>query len=151
MLEVDDILPSPLTPLVLAPTVSESVCEMQTPALFSMAQASPQPQSVDTANCALVDPLPSVATSSSSSGEHHLYIDSGKSSTSAPAGPHSSSQEPSTLTQVPDPPPLSTQTEFSTQQPPKLTNVQSWADEVAMAEQSGHSTADRRPQLNVLW
>ena len=68
MLEVDDILPSPLTPLVLAPTVPQPVCEMQKPALFTMAQTSPQPHSVDTANYARVNPLPSPATSSSISG-----------------------------------------------------------------------------------
>ena len=63
MLEVKDILPSPLTPLVFP--VPEAVCEMQTPALFTMAQSSPQPQSVDTATYARVNPLPSTATSSS--------------------------------------------------------------------------------------
>ena len=55
MLEVDDIVPSPLTPLVLAPTVPEPVCEMQTPDLFAVAQSSPQPRSVDTANYARVN------------------------------------------------------------------------------------------------
>ena len=93
MLEVDDIVPSPLTPLVLAPTVPKPVCEMQTPDLFTVAQSSPQPRSVDTANYARVNPLPSPATSSSSSGERHLYIDSDTSSPSVPARPQSSSQE----------------------------------------------------------
>ena len=46
MLEVEDILPSPLTP--------KPVCEMQTPALFTIGQSSPQPQSVDTAKYARV-------------------------------------------------------------------------------------------------
>ena len=86
MLEVDDILPSPLTPLVLAPTVPEPVCKMQTPILFTMAQSSPQPQSVDTTNYARMNPLPSPATSSSSSGALHLYIDSDTSSPSVPTG-----------------------------------------------------------------
>ena len=76
MLEVDDILPSSLTPLVLAPRVPEPVCEMKTPGLFTMAQNSPKPQTVDTPNYARVNPLPSPATSSSSSGELHLYTDS---------------------------------------------------------------------------
>ena len=91
MLEVEDILPSPLTPLVLPPPVPETVYEMQTPALFTMAQPSPQPQSVDTANFASVNPMPSPATSSWSSGELHLYIDSDTSSPSIATGPTSSS------------------------------------------------------------
>ena len=45
-LEVENILHSPLTPLVLPPPVPEPVCEMHTPALFTIAQSSPQPQSV---------------------------------------------------------------------------------------------------------
>ena len=93
MLEVEDILPSPLTPLVLPPLEPEPVCEMQTPALFTMAQSSPQPQSMDTANNAWVNLLPSAATSCSSSGEFHLYIDSDTSSPSIAVGPTSSSQE----------------------------------------------------------
>ena len=93
MLEVDGILPSPLTPLVLAPTIPEPVYEMQTSALFAMVHSSPQPQSVDTANYARVNPLPSPATSSSSSGELHLHIDSDTISPSVPAGLQSSSQE----------------------------------------------------------
>ena len=108
MLEIDDILPSPLTPLVLSTTVSELVCKMQTPALFTMGKSSPRPQSVDTANIARVNPLPSPATSSSSSGELHLYINSETSSPSVPVGPQSSSQELllQETSQVPQPPPL---------------------------------------------
>ena len=104
----DDPHPSPLTPLVLPPPVPEPVCEMQTPALFTIAQSSPQPQSVDTAKYAWVDPLPSPATSSSSSGELHLYIDSDMSSLSVSVGPQSSSQNLSLQgdSQVPQPPPL---------------------------------------------
>ena len=58
-LDVDDSLPLPLAPLVLLPPVPEPVCEMQTPALLTMAQASPQPQSVDSAFHARVKALPS--------------------------------------------------------------------------------------------
>ena len=144
MLEVDDILPTPLTPLVLAPTVPEPVCELQTPALFTMAQSSPRPQSVDTANYARVNPLPSPATSSSSSGELHLYIDSDTSSPSVPTGLQSSSQELllQGTSQVQQPPPLFS-TAVSTSQPPiQPTSTPSWADEVATAEQSGHSTPE---------
>ena len=136
MLEVDDILPSPLTPLVLAPTVPEPVCETQTPALFTMAQTSPQPQSVDTANYARVNPLPSPATSSSSSGELHLYIDSDKIPPTVPSGQHSSSQDP------PSPLISTTHTAVPSTQPPMTTHIPSWADEVATAEQSGHSTPE---------
>ena len=93
MLEVKELLPSPLTSLVLPPPVSETVYEMQTPALFTMAQFSPQPQPVDTENFASVNPLPSPATSSWSSGELHLYINSDTSSPSIATGPTSSSQE----------------------------------------------------------
>ena len=144
MLEVDDILPSPLTPLVLAPTVPEPVCEMQTPALFTMAQSSRQPQSLDIANYARVNPLPSLATSSSSSGELHLYIDSNTSSPSVPVGPQSSSQEPLLLgtSQVSQPPPLFSiaHTAISTlQHPSQQPSIPSWADEV---EQSGTSTPE---------
>ena len=168
MLEVDDILPSPLTPRVPAPTVPEPVCEMQTPALFTMAQSSPQPHSVVTASYARVNPLPSPATSSLSSGELHLYIHSDTSSPSVPAGPQSSSHElllqgtshshPTLLycTQltltlhtkqppVPQPPPLFSiaHTAVSAAQPPpQPTSIPSWADEVATAEQSGHSTPE---------
>ena len=94
MLKVEDMLLSPLTPLVLSHPVPEPVCEMQTPALFTMAQSSPQPQSVDTANFARVNPLPSPARSSSSYGELHLYIESDTRSPSILVGPRSSSQEP---------------------------------------------------------
>ena len=97
---------------------------------------------MDTANYGRVNPLPSSAISSSSSGELHLYIDSGTSSPSDPAGPHSSSQELPTLSQVPQPPPLATQTTASAQQPIQPTNIQSWVDEVTTAEQSGHSTPE---------
>ena len=93
MLEVEDILPSTLTPLVPPYPGPEPVCEMQTPALFRMAQSSPQPESVDIANYARVNPLPSPATCSSSSGELHLYIESDTSSPSVPVGPPSSSHE----------------------------------------------------------
>ena len=75
MLDVGDILPSPLTPLVLPHPVPELVCEMKTPAFFKIAQSSPQPQSMDTADYARVNPLPSPATSSFSSGELDLYIE----------------------------------------------------------------------------
>ena len=123
MAEVDDILPSHLTPLVLAPTAPEPVCEMQTPAaLFTLTQSSPQPESVDTANYARVNPLPSPATYSSSSGELHLYIDSDTSLPSVPVGLQSSSQELllQRTSQVPQPPPLfsTTHTGVSTSQPP---------------------------------
>ena len=64
MLDVDDILPSPLTALELPPPVPEPVCEMQTLALITMDQASPRPQSVDSATYACVNPLPLPATSS---------------------------------------------------------------------------------------
>ena len=49
ILDVDNMLPSPLTPQVLPLLLPVRICEMQTPALFTMAQASPQPQSVDSA------------------------------------------------------------------------------------------------------
>ena len=154
MLEVDDILSSPLTPLVLEPTVPEPVCEMQTPALFTMAQSSPQSQSVNTANHARVNPLPSPATSSSS-GELHLYIDSDTSSPSVPAGPQSSSQELPLqgTSQVPQPPPLfsTARTAVSTIQPQiQPTNITSWPDEVATAEQSGRFTRRLSPTGRTL-
>ena len=137
MLEVEDILPSPLTPLVLQPTLPEPVCEMQTPALFTMAQSSPQPQSVDTANYARVNPLPSPATSSSP-GELHLYIESDTSPPIAPTGPVSSSQELLLQgnVQATHSPPSSTAAPTEAPQP---ANLPSWADEAA-AEQSGRST-----------
>ena len=146
MLEVDDILPSPLTPLVLALTVPKPVCERQRPALFMMAQSSPQPQSVDTVNYARVNPLPSPASSSPSSSEPHLYIDSDTSSPSVPTGPQSLSQELiQSTSQVPQPPSLfsTAYTAAPTTQPPiQPTNTTSWADEVATAEQSGQSTPE---------
>ena len=147
MLDVDDILPSPLTPLVLAPTVPEPVCEMQTAALFTMAQTSPQSQSVDTANYARVNPLPSPATFSSSSGELHLYIDTDTIPSTVPTGPHSSSHElqpPSLISTA--------HTAVSTTQPPiPTTHIRSWADELATAEQSGHYTQEAVvPQLSML-
>ena len=136
MLEVDNILTSLLTPLVLAPTVPEPVCEMQTPNLLTMAQTSPQPQCVDTTNYARVNPLPSRATTSSSSGELHLYIDSETSPPRVPAGQHSSSQElqpPSLISTA--------HTAVSSTQPPiPTTHIPSLADEVVTAEQSDHST-----------
>ena len=122
MLEVEDILPSPLTPFVLPPSMPESVCEMQTQALFKMAQSSPQPQSVDTANYARVSSLPSLATSSSSSGELHLYKDSETGSPSIVVGSPSSAQELLLQgnTQVPQPLPLfsTAHTAVSKSQPP---------------------------------
>ena len=146
MLEVEDLLPSPITPLVLPPQVPEPIYETQTPALFTMAYTSPQPQSVDTANYAQVNTLPSTATSSSCSGELYLYIDSDMSSPSVPVGPQSSSQELSLQrdSQVPQPPPLfsTTHTADSSQPPPQPTSIPSWADEVAIAEQSGRSTPE---------
>ena len=110
---------------------------MQTPALFTMAQTSPQPQSVDTANYARVNALPSPATSSSS-GALQLYIDSDTSPPTVPAGKHSSSQEP-------QPPSLISTahtTVPSTQPPIPTTHIPILGDEVATAEQSGHSTPD---------
>ena len=147
MREVEDILPSPLTPLVLPPPMPESICEMQTLALFTMGQSSPQPNSVDTTNYARVKPLPSPATSSSSSGELHLYIDSETSSSSTAVGPHSSSQELllEGNTQVPQSPPLfsTVHTALPTPKPPtQPTSNHSWADEVATAEESGRCTPE---------
>ena len=126
MLEVEDILPTPLTPLVLPHPVPEPVCVMQTPALFMMAQSSPQPQSVDTANYARVNPLPSPVTSSSSSGEHHLYIESDTSSPSSQElllkGDQSVSEPPPTFG--------TTHTLTHKSQPPlQTTSISSWADE----------------------
>ena len=147
VLEVDDILPSPLTPLVLAPTVPKPVCEMQTPAFFTMAQPSPHPKFVDTANYARVNPMPSSATSSSSSDELHLYFDSDTSSPSVPVGPQNSSQGLLLQrdNQVQQPPRLFSiaHTAVSTPQtPPQPTSCPFWADEVAIAQQSGHSTPE---------
>ena len=148
MLEVKDIPPSPLTPLVLSHQVPELVCKMQTPALFMMAQSLPQPQSVDTANYARLNPLPSPATSSYSSRELHLYIGSDMSSPSVLIRPPSLPQE--LLLQgdqsVSQPPPTFETTQHTvthTSQPPlQTTSLSSWADEVALAEQSGHSTPE---------
>ena len=72
MLEVDDILPSPLTLFVLPHPVPGPVCEMQTLAPFTMALSSPQPKPVDTINYARVNQLPLPATSSSSSDQLQL-------------------------------------------------------------------------------
>ena len=141
-MEVDDILPSPLTPLVLAPTVAEPVCKMQTLALFTMAQSSPQPQSVGTANSAQVKPLASPATSSSNSGELHLKIDSDTGSPSIPVGLPSSAEEPllQGSSQTSHLPPVIAHTAIpATQHPPHSTSISSWADEV---EQSGTSTPE---------
>ena len=124
--------------MALAPTVPEPVCEIQTPALFTMAQTTPQPQSVDTANYARVNPLSSPATSSSSSGELHLYIDSDTSPPTVPRGQHSSSQKlqsPSLISTAHTAAP-------STQPPIPTTHIPSWADEAATAEHSGHSTPE---------
>ena len=139
MLEVEDILPSPLTPLVPPPPVPEPVCEMQTPGFSTRAQSSPQSQSVDTAFYARVNPLPSPATSSSS-GELHLYIDSDVSSPSIKLGPTSSPQEllmqshqPPTQASNAIPPYTVTMPHSSQSHPP------SWVDEV---EQSGNSTPE---------
>ena len=96
---------------------------MQTQTLFMMAQSSPHPQSVNTAIYARVNPLLSSATSSSSSGELHLYIDSDTSSPSGQVRPPSSSQE--LLLQgdhtVADPPPIFTSifTQLHTQRLPQ--------------------------------
>ena len=123
-LDVIDILPSPLAPLVVTLPVPESVCEIQAPALITMAKASPQPHSVDVATYSRVNPLPSPATSSSSSGgELPLFIWSDSNSPAAiPPGTINSSQE----------------LLIKGQQPPQQP---SWADEVA-AEQSECSTPE---------
>ena len=146
MLENEDILPSPLTPLLLPPPVSKPNREKQTPALFTMAQSSLRPQSVDTANHARVNPLPSPAKFSSSSGDLQLYIDSDTSSPSVLVGPQSSSQELSLQgdSQVPHPPLLfsATHRAVSSQPPPQPTSIHTWADEVATSEQSGRSTPE---------
>ena len=148
MLQVEDILPSALTLLMLPPPVPEPICEIQTPAPFTMAHSSPQPLSVDTAYFARANPLPSPASSSSSSGELHQYIDSDTSSPSVPVGPQSSSQYLllQGTNQVPQPPPLffTAHTAVSTSQPPpQPTSIPSWADEVATAEQPGRSTTKK--------
>ena len=99
-------------------------------------QKLPHSHSVDTANYAGVNPLPSPATCSSSSRELHFYVDSDTSPPTVPAGQHSSSQEP------PSPLIPTTHTAVPSTQPPITTHVPSWADEVATAEQSGHSTPE---------
>ena len=109
-----------------------------------MAQSSPQPQCVDSANYALVNPLPSPATSFFSSSDFHLYINSDKSSPSVPTGPPSSSQEPllQGTSQVSQTPPLfsTAHTAISTlQHPSHQPTIHSWADEVG---QSGTSTPE---------
>ena len=60
ILNNDEILPSPLRPLLLAPSVYEQVCETQTPAPFTKA---------NDATYLRVKSLPSPAISSSSPGE----------------------------------------------------------------------------------
>ena len=74
--------------------VPETVCEMLTPALFTMAPASPQPQSEDAVNFSRANPLPSSATASSSSGDLPLLMGSNPSSPERATGSLSSSQEP---------------------------------------------------------
>ena len=70
MMDVNYILPSsPLLPMLMAPSMPEQVCEMQTLALFTMAQGSPQLQLVLAATCSRVKTLPSPITSYSFSGE----------------------------------------------------------------------------------
>ena len=119
---------------------------METPALFVMAPTSLQPQSVDTAIYVRVNPLPSTATSSPYSGDLNLYIESNRSSPSVSVGPPSSSQQlslqgdqplrqPSHLFHPTTQPP-------SSLPPPQTTHSSSWADEVAAAEQSGHSAPE---------
>ena len=108
---------------------------MQTPALFTMAQSSPQPQSVDMANYVRVNPLPSTATSSSSSGEIHLCIDSDTGSPSIPVGPQNLSPELllQGTSQVPQLPPFSSTAHTAvsaSQPPPQPMSIPSWADEV---------------------
>ena len=128
MLEIEDILPSPVAPLVLPHAVPETVCEMQTPALFTKAQPSPQPQSLNTTNYARVNPLPSPATSSS------IFFNT-----------ESSSSTPTRLPQSDTPPPIFKP--ISTATSAALTHSQpsttpSWADEVAKAEKSSRSTPE---------
>ena len=93
---------------------------------------------MDTANYARVNPLPLPATSSWSSGELHLYVDSDTSPPTVPTGQHTSSLEP-------QPPSLISTAHTavpSTQPTIPTTHIPSWADEVATAEQSGHSTPE---------
>ena len=103
---------------------------------------------MDTANYARVNPLPSPATSFSSSGELHLYIESDTSSSSVPVGPPSSSQElllqgdqsvPQSLYLIQS----TTKPPSSVPQPPTQTlRSFSWADEVGAAEHPAHSTPE---------
>ena len=146
MLDVDDIRPSPLTTLVLPHPVPEPVCEMQTPALFTMAHASPQPHFVDSANHARVNTLLSHTTSSLSSGKFRLYIESDTSPPTQMRPPSLSQQlrhqgsEP--VPQSPQLFSLASQPPFSVPQPTiKPPHSSSRADEVA-AEHSGRSIAE---------
>ena len=93
---------------------------------------------MDTANYERVNPLRSPATSSSSSGELHLYIDSDSSSPSIAIG-HASSPQELGFVQTSQPPSLTSTvgTMSLSQPPPQQMSIPSWADEV---EQSGHST-----------
>ena len=128
MLDVDDILPSTLTPPVLAPPVPKPVCKLQTPALFTMIHASPRPQSLDAPNYELrVNHLPSPATSSSFSGELPLFIGSNSDSLTVVAGSLS----------------LSLELLLPGQQPPPLRPQQSsfWAVEV-VTEQTNRWTPE---------
>ena len=61
MLDVDNILTLPLKTLVLPPPVPESICGVQTTALFAMDQSSlqPQPQYVDSAIQSRMNPITS--------------------------------------------------------------------------------------------
>ena len=113
MLKFDANLPSSLKPLLMAPPMSEPVCKMQTPTLFTVAHASQQLQSVDTDSYSQLNPLLSPNTLSSCLGERPLFIGSNTSTPTAGTGLLSSSQ----LLQGLQPPQL----------PPQNS---SWADEV---------------------
>ena len=107
-----------------------------------MAQTSPQPQHVNTINYARVKPLPSPTTSSSSSGELHLYIDSDTCSPPTQTGPHSSSQEPLPpgSSQTSQPPSfLTIHTIIPTTRHPSHSTTNPWASEV---KHSGTSTPE---------
>ena len=105
-----------------------------------MAKSSPEPLSVDTANYAPVNTLPSTATSSSSSGELHLYIDSDTSSPSVQLGQTSSSQELLLQEHQPSTQTSTVTTPYTMTIPPiSQSHVPSWAEEV---EQSGHSSPE---------
>ena len=103
-----------------------------------MAQSSPQPESVDTLNYARVNPLPLPATSSSSLEELHLHFESDTIS------PSSSQELLLQGDQQPHPTIEKTTNEltFTSQLQPQLTTISSWADEFAIAEQSGGSTPE---------